>query len=342
MTGTPIWRAPLRGWQQHPSRHYPLPRYDMAEVAKANKPPHPLKRLLKKASRSRVSLPTTEVVIDTDAAIVEEDLVLQRQTSIALTLPEQQSEPSAQQSPVVLAEQPESPSSPKEGNRRASLVGKIKNLAGDRKSKKPSPKEDVLERVEEFNVEQAVSTAPAIMPIHVAKRVKDLFLAGPPFYPTTLIASVPTDAPAIASTDDTPEELIGTTFLATLSNQTLMAGSSTQDSVWKILDRTQFDFRMNTGYQSDVVISATDNGPDSSIMLCVPLIPDADTKVELADFILVRVPLDETDAQLSPASWWPPWEWGKKNPNPPTKTVRVWIPSTTKISVQLAWWGYRL
>lgn len=311
----------------------------MAEVAKANKPPHPLKRLLKKASRSRVSLPTTEVVVDTDTAIVEEDLVLQRQTSIALTLPEQQPESSAQQSPV--AEQPESPSSPKEGNRRASLVGKIKNLAGDRKSKKPSPKEDVLERVEELDVEQTVSTTPIIKPIHVAKRVKDLFLAGPPFYPTTLIASVPTDAPAIASTDDTPEELIGTTFLATLSNQTLMAGSSTQDSVWKILDRAQFDFRINTRYQGDVTLSATDNGqPDSSIMLYVPLIPDTDTKVELADFTLVRVPLDEMDAELSSASWWPPW--GKKTPSPPTKTVRIWIPSTTKISVQLAWWGYRL
>jgi len=306
----------------------------MAEVAKASKPPHPLKRLLKKASRSKVSLPTTEVVVDTDAAIVEEDLVLQRQTSIALTLPEQQPEPSAQQSPVV--EQPESPSSPK----RASLVGKIKNLAGDRKSKK---KEDVLERVVELDVEQAVSTTPSITPVHVAKRVKDLFLAGPPFYPTTLIASVPTDAPAIASVDDTPEELIGTTFLATLSNQTLMAGSSTQDSVWKILDRAQFDFRLNTRYQGDVTISATDNGlPDSSIMLCVPLLPDADTKVELAGFTLVRVPLDETDVQLSPASWWPPWERGKKTPGPPTKTVRIWIPSTTKISVQLAWWGYRL
>jgi hypothetical protein len=312
----------------------------MAEVSKANKPPHPLKRLLKKASRSKVSLPTAEVVVDTvEAPIVEEDLMLLRQTSIALTLPEQQVEPSAQQSPVV--EQPESPSSPKEGNRRASLVGKIKNLAGDRKSKKAPPKEDVLERVEEFDVEQAVTVA--IKPIHVAKRVKDLFLAGPPFYPTTLIASVPTDAPAIAATDDTPEELIGTSFLAILSNQTLMAGSSTQESVWKILDRAQFDFRANTQYQGDVTISATDNAhPDSSIMLCVPLIPDAHTKVELADFTLVHLPLDETDAELSSASWWPPWEWGKKTPSPPTKAIRVWIPSATKISVQFAWWGYRL
>lgn len=305
---------------------------------------HPLKRLIKKASRSKMSLGSPEAVVETEAPIVEEDLALQRQTSMALTVPEEQSEPSVQQSPVV--ELPEPPSSPKVGGRRASLVGKIKNLAGDRKSKKPSPKEGVIERVEELDIIQTStdqSTSTGVKPIHVAKRVKDLLLAGPPFYPTTLIASVSTEA--ATSTDDVPEELSGTAFLTTLSNQTLMAGSSEQESVWAILDRAQFNFRSNITFLGDpgLSVTATDDGqPDNSIMLYAPLVPDEHSKVELADFTLTKVPLDDTDGQISNNAWWPPWEWGKKAPEPPTKTVRVWIPSTTKISVQFSWWGFRM
>lgn len=324
-----------------------LPFWSPMSDAKPPKASHPLKRLLKKASRSRVSLSSPELAKETAVPVAEDDLELQRQTSIALTVHEEHLEAGNQ--PSLAVEQPESPISPKEPGRRASLVGKIKGF----KSKKVSPKEDDLERLEECEDDPAVSAndvpnetdSKRIEPIRVAKLVKELFLTSPPFYPTTLITSITPDVNA--STDDgTPMELQGTRILTTLSDQSVMAGNSVQPSVFQLLERVQFSFRASMAYQtaSSLTASASDDGkPDSSVMLYVPLIPDEDSAVELAEYHLVQVPLDETDAQVSTASWWPPWEWGRRAPEPPKKkTVRVWVPSTTKVSVQLAWWGYRM
>jgi hypothetical protein len=314
----------------------------MTDVAKPTKSAgHPLKRIIRKASRSKTSLTTPDAIVEP-----AQELPLERQTSIALTVPDERFEPLEPQSPIA-DEEPQSPVSAKEGKRRASLVGKIKRFAGERREKKPSTVDETAEPVDEVNPDQpltASGAAPAtngVLPVHVAKRVRDLLTSAPPFYPTSLVAS---EVPAPSPPEGTSGELLGAKFLATLSDQSLMAGPSGQESVWSILERTKFDFKANIN--PNLQAESTTKGkqstePDNSVMLYAPLFPDDTSKVELAKYKLAKVPLDELDGQnFNGAAWWPPSEWGKKTP--PTKTVRLWIPSTTKISVQFAWWGFRM
>jgi hypothetical protein len=310
------------------SRPFLLPMTDVAKPTKSAG--HPLKRIIRKASRSKTSLATQDAIVEP-----AQEIPLERQTSIALTVPDERFDPPEPQSPIA-DEEPQSPVSTKEGKRRASLVGKIKRFAGERREKKPSTVDETAEQVDEVNPDLpltasiATPATNAVLPVHVAKRVRELFTSAPPFYPTTLVAS---EVPAPSSPEGISGELLGAKFLATLSDQSLMAGSSGQESVWSILERTRFDFKVAKGKQT--------TEPDSSVMLYTPLFPDDTSKVELAKYKLVKVPLDELDGQnFNAAAWWPPSEWGKKTP--PTKTVRLWIPSTTNISVQFAWWGFRM
>ncbi|KAF5369058.1 hypothetical protein D9758_002929 [Tetrapyrgos nigripes] len=94
---------------------------------------------------------------------------------------------------------------------------------------------------------------------------------------------------------------------------------------------------------------------DSSIMMYSPLEPTEGDEVELAHFKFV--PLSEfPDNKFVPrpgtAAWklqWPFHKKGKPSNAPatspgtsPDKVVKVWLPSTTKMSIQCLWWGYRL
>jgi hypothetical protein len=75
-----------------------------------------------------------------------------------------------------------------------------------------------------------------------------------------------------------------------------MSGSDGQPSVWNALDRVSFSFtdNMNAVSVSSTAWAASAGvaHPDNSIMLCAPLIIDENTKVELAEYRLVQVPLD--------------------------------------------------
>jgi len=73
--------------------------------------------------------------------------------------------------------------------------------------------------------------------------------------------------------------------------------------------------------------------PDANegIMVYAPLQPDSSSEVELADSELVLEYMDD------------PVELPSNNPDQPTKIQhREWRPSPTKLSLQVAWWGYRL
>ncbi|KAE9408360.1 hypothetical protein BT96DRAFT_985703 [Gymnopus androsaceus JB14] len=98
-----------------------------------------------------------------------------------------------------------------------------------------------------------------------------------------------------------------------------------------------------------------------TVMLYVPLEPTDGDKVEVAEFALVPV---DSESNHNPSTvmlatgwkWWP--FHGKKGQTaePPTsapaspsvpkttpaKVKKVWLPSTTKISVEATWWGYRI
>lgn len=115
----------------------------------------------------------------------------------------------------------------------------------------------------------------------------------------------------------------------------------------------------------------------SSVMIYSPLIPTNEDLLELAEFVPVGVPEPTTEGQppIPGTSWttiWPLSLWyatpssetqqsvrparrlsGESVMSPHTsidnlgrplraQSIRAWVPSNTKLSVQAMWWGYRL
>ncbi|KAJ7611632.1 hypothetical protein FB45DRAFT_312905 [Roridomyces roridus] len=156
-------------------------------------------------------------------------------------------------------------------------------------------------------------------------------------------------------------------LISLLSNPSIMSGSDgRRQSVWSMLDAIEPPRVSDAGTmdQSQSEYAVSDR---SSIMMYSPLIPNADSVIELA--ALEDVPTISEDP--TPARWsWPVWptfwpfgDWTAKSPDfvisesppetnePPAGAVqerkevpiqRVWKPSTTKLSFETTWWGYRL
>ena len=319
---------------------------------------HPLKRILsKQAFRSRTSLDLART--KEDAPEVEGSAT--PGSGVARTLIEV--DENRQEADSVTAAVPEHSTSPaaaegKRGEkRRMSMGGKIKWFGGVEKKEKSrpaaaptpagsgaalKPTSEVAGASKQGNGGNATgATEPS--PEAIAKRIRDLLTAAPPFYPTTNVSIDNTDGGQI-------DEIQGTKVFSLLADPAIMGGSDGQPSVWNVLDLVSFSYTDNTNVlsSSNIAPSADGGHPDNSIMLCAPLIVDENTKVELAEFRLVQVPLDHLDVGagvIRAAGWWPPWKWGKSAPTttpPPTKEIRVWIPSSDKISVHCAWWGYRM
>ncbi len=318
---------------------------------------HPLKRILsKQAFKSRTSLDLART--KEDASEVEGSAT--PGSGIARTLIEvdenRQEADSGTAAVPEVSPSPAAAESKREEKRRMSMGGKIKWFGGKEKSKPaaaPAPAvsgtpltvSEVAGVSKQGNGGSATgATEPS--PEAIVKRIRDLLTAAPPFYPNTNLS--------VGNTDGDPiDEIQGTKLFSLLSDPAIMGGSGGQPSVWNVLDLVSFSFTDNTNAVSASstasVASAGMAHPDNSIMLCAPLIIDENTKVELAEFRLVQVPLNHLDADpgvIRAAGWWPPWKWGKSTPTTPspspTKEVRVWIPSSDKISVHCAWWGYRM
>ncbi|KAF9030728.1 hypothetical protein BDZ89DRAFT_949390 [Hymenopellis radicata] len=152
------------------------------------------------------------------------------------------------------------------------------------------------------------------------------------------------------------------------------------DSIWSLLSNIKHDDTEpgpsgDGGHDTDSTHSGGSHtfSDNSSIMMYSPLIPMKDDLVEIADSEVVAAP-STTSLQLpiNHAMQLPPqafkWPWSKKQGTAaapasgddkkdgetkpgdaptPTPTLppiehRVWIPSTTKLSCEIMWWGYRL
>ncbi|KAG9016341.1 hypothetical protein FRB90_003215 [Tulasnella sp. 427] len=207
----------------------------------------------------------------------------------------------------------------------------------------------------------------------LSKRIQLMLSSIPPFLHTVSDAAQPTPSPVPPLADakllgylSSPEVMNGAEATSTPSGKQ-------RRSVWQVLDQL-------VPYKQPVVPAADgeedpeDEASESSLMVCAPLIPDETSKVELAKSAVIEVPdtFDSDGKGLSSkaiangvaASLWPdklklPW-WKKKKqpdcdsptPSPcptptpppakPQKEVKIWIPSKTQISFQVAWWGYRL
>lgn len=161
-------------------------------------------------------------------------------------------------------------------------------------------------------------------------------------------------------------------LISLLSSATIMNGSTEGDriSVWSILDSlgpphhapAEGETEPTDGQPSE---GSGDDGSshvsdDSSIMMYSPLIPLKDSVVEFAETQYVSIPSAlAAGAQdtVQVLSWWPKvWpfnRWGgsaeptqppaQETPaKPPPTQVKVWVPSKTKLSFQVMWWGYRV
>ncbi|PPQ97233.1 hypothetical protein CVT26_000758 [Gymnopilus dilepis] len=171
-------------------------------------------------------------------------------------------------------------------------------------------------------------------------------------------------------------------LISFLSSPTIMNGSTTKGrpSIWTVLEAlgvpphglppkaVQEDVEGEPGsgsnqqQPSDSVPSPPANphpvlSDNTSVLLYSPLFPSAEDLVELGEQVPITV-----DEVVTPTSWtsvWPLSLWyGGSAPAGPggapnagvdsqgrvveVRTVQAWVPSTTKLSVQALWWGYRL
>ncbi|KAI9057164.1 hypothetical protein FKP32DRAFT_1584381 [Trametes sanguinea] len=150
-----------------------------------------------------------------------------------------------------------------------------------------------------------------------------------------------------------------------------------RQSVWALLDNLRLKSivspsspsGMNSGSQAGGSDSPSEAAveDDDSVMFYGPLIPDATSEVELArseivsvdeNGTIVDVLLDDAplpDAPQAKARFGGIWPFSGGAPNKsaspsvpamakPKVLVekRVWVPSTTKLSLQVMWWGFRL
>jgi hypothetical protein len=170
-------------------------------------------------------------------------------------------------------------------------------------------------------------------------------------------------------------------LLKFLSTAAIMNGSISKgrQSVWSALERLQgpsqpTDVGRDDGREED------DDNDDQSIMMYAPLLPTATSKVEIANSHVafvpvedVNQPIEELNDRVQITKWpWPFGGWGgkenEKSPAPgggpppgnspsdgkgkapaqgpkkpqAVRRVTVWEPSTTNLSFQAMWWGYRL
>lgn len=216
-------------------------------------------------------------------------------------------------------------------------------------------------------------------PLPLATKIHSLLSSLPPFLPTFGDSGSSGGGNGkngdAAPPTDTPPPIPNSRLISLLSSPTMMNGSSTQgrQSVWKLLDNLRLSSLQpsagsSAGTSQD---SARDTygvdfvEDDDSVMLYGPLIPDEDSSVELARSEIVSVDENGTIVNVIMDNAPPPgsasrppspvgnvkttgfhWHWPfhRDAPPPPPQTIkkRVWVPSTTKLSLQVMWWGYRL
>ncbi|KIO31763.1 hypothetical protein M407DRAFT_124436 [Tulasnella calospora MUT 4182] len=203
----------------------------------------------------------------------------------------------------------------------------------------------------------------------LSNRIQVLLSSIPPFLRTVPDAAQPVPNPVPPVGDSTLLGYIASPEVMNGAQATPSSMGKQRRSVWQVLDEL-------VPYKPPVVPapgSKTDGEEDpekeaseTSLMMCAPLIPDANSKVELAKSTVINAPeADGEDQSLTSkviakgiaATLWPgklKRPWGKKkkekpsdsDPAPsskkPEKEVKVWIPSKTAISFQVAWWGYRI
>ncbi|KAK7695334.1 hypothetical protein QCA50_002525 [Cerrena zonata] len=197
-------------------------------------------------------------------------------------------------------------------------------------------------------------------PATLAQRIQTMLSSFPPFFatsppiPTSRDPSNSASPSFVGETQRIPIPLFlsDSKLVSLLSSSSVMNGSADKDrpSVWSILDHLKAKVpgltppEENNGSnskQKDAEIlspsSRRTDDDNSSVMLYAPLVPDDASEVEIArsEMLMELEPVSGTEQPKSgPSSEYIHVE----RPVP----KRVWVPSSTKLSIQLNWWGYRL
>lgn len=124
-----------------------------------------------------------------------------------------------------------------------------------------------------------------------------------------------------------------------LSSEDVMNGESGTDgkdkgrpSIWNILAGLRKDDKNAKGDSSGKNVGSSVEEEAGGVMMYAPLEPKADSQVCLAE----SEPVIETPPTPTPATG------TTTTPAPEPEEKRVWVPSTTELSVLTTWWGYRL
>ncbi|KIK62515.1 hypothetical protein GYMLUDRAFT_242676 [Collybiopsis luxurians FD-317 M1] len=203
-------------------------------------------------------------------------------------------------------------------------------------------------------------------PIYLAQKIRQLIKSlpavnhpppKPPLSPSppSYDSGCPTPPPSAIHVQDKH-------LVELLSSATVMNGRKEEwPTVWSILESLAAPSNGQEGLGKDSGSSGdSDKGgtaTNQSVMFYLPLEPEADDQVELAKSELVpalAAPLSPGNAAVNIHGWkWWPFP-GKKGQNPepttpstpstpaPHAVKKVWLPSTTKVSVEVTYWGYRI
>ncbi|KAI0964458.1 hypothetical protein AcW1_001273 [Taiwanofungus camphoratus] len=207
-------------------------------------------------------------------------------------------------------------------------------------------------------------------PTFLARTIQGLLSALPLSSSSTCASS--TASPSSDTTPSAPPQILDSKLVSFLSSPSIMNGSNPKgsQSVWSMLDLLtskvaepcqnahgggahQGDCREND--EDTDTISGDD---DSSVMLYAPLIPDARSEVEIARSEVVS--LDEESWRIMSSREYlttsrrehgdgrsSTWSFMGSEKEEcvtlmPATERKIWVPSTTKISLEVRWWGYRV
>ncbi|KAL0950764.1 hypothetical protein HGRIS_007532 [Hohenbuehelia grisea] len=196
-------------------------------------------------------------------------------------------------------------------------------------------------------------------PDFLARKIQALIDSLPPVHPPDgkQVIKPPKPVPPTRDEDGRPVPPPGSTpikdekLIQFLSSSKVMNGDAegSRQSVWSVLQKMHHT--RSGGPSAGDGGKKRDQEEDPSIMLYAPLVPTKDSKVEVAASVMVPLAPAFAESEvrrkrmsLKTAGWWP-WKPKKPKTDPGAgekPTERVWIPSTTKLSVQVMWWGYKL
>ncbi|KAJ3855054.1 hypothetical protein EV368DRAFT_35452 [Lentinula lateritia] len=177
-----------------------------------------------------------------------------------------------------------------------------------------------------------------------------------PIEPRNANPSVPTTPPAGGTPSTTSGSMFGSldaTLARFLSSESIMNGEvgkgleKGRESVWAMLDKlgaiagardpvvsnSSVDKGKGRATEPSEPLMAVE-GEEESIMICTPLQPTKDLEPEIAESEIEYV----EDEQMLAGDG----QQTTEHPAPKTKTKRTFYPSSTKLSLEVTWWGYRL